>query len=116
MKYKLHTFLSQYLLTLEGINQNVYDKYAQALQMSFAQDGNSDGLTSLTEFMLYMVWQMNLGIEQIRLKGLKGPSPLPPPGALNSPVQPRSEDLPAQQPPQEPEPEPAPAPAPEATE
>ncbi|CAL8103167.1 unnamed protein product [Orchesella dallaii] len=62
-------FISQWerlthLLTLEGINQNVYDKYSQAVQTGLMQDGNSDGLTSLTEFMLYMVWQINMGMEE----------------------------------------------------
>ncbi|ODN05859.1 Polcalcin Jun o 2 [Orchesella cincta] len=77
----------RYLLTLEGINQNIYDKYAQALQLGYAQDSNSDGLTSLTEFMLYMVWQINLGMEQVKSKGVKRPFPLPADGGVfNEPL------------------------------
>ncbi|CAL8102921.1 unnamed protein product [Orchesella dallaii] len=79
LMFKLHDldkngYISQweYLrhsLTIDGINQNVQDKWIEAGQKIKQQDVNGDGLVDLTEFTLFVVWQVNVGIAKQKDKG-----------------------------------------------
>ncbi|ODN03582.1 Calmodulin [Orchesella cincta] len=81
LMFKLHDldkngYISQweYLrhsLTIDGINQNVQDKWIEAGQKIKQQDVNGDGLVDLTEFTLFVVWQVNVGIARQKEKGNK---------------------------------------------
>lgn len=55
-------------MTVDGINQNVQDKWIEAGQKVKQQDVNGDGLVDLTEFTLFVVWQVNVGIHNQKMK------------------------------------------------
>lgn len=60
----------QQVLTVDGINRNIYDKYREARYSNKQKDSNNDLIINLHEFTSYIVWQMNIGIGVERVQRL----------------------------------------------